>query len=145
MSPFFNIDVGIRQGSALSLILLALYLFLLFHIFEKWAKNLKNPVSFLSFVDNSLFVSQEKSFGKTNLVLFCSYNIVSSLFDQFGLVIEYRKTEVFHFSRLYRVFDLFSLNLSCLAGLVLYPKDTWCYLEFIFNRKLSFYHHQILC
>jgi len=56
-SPFFNVDIGVGQGSALSLVLLALYLSLIFHIFKKRVKNLKIPVSFISFVDNGLFVS----------------------------------------------------------------------------------------
>jgi len=69
----FEVNVGIGQGSTLSPILLILYLSPLFHIFEKHANNLKIPVSFLSFVDNGLFVSYEKSFKKTNLFLFCSH------------------------------------------------------------------------
>jgi len=35
LSPFFNVDVGVGQGSALFPILLALYLSPLFHIFLK--------------------------------------------------------------------------------------------------------------
>jgi len=34
-------------------------------------------------------------------MLFCSYNIISFLFNQFGLIIEHRKSKVFYFSRLY--------------------------------------------
>jgi len=56
-SPLHNIDVGVGQGSALSPILLALYLSLIFYILEKQLKNLKIPVSILSFVDNRLFIS----------------------------------------------------------------------------------------
>jgi len=101
LSPFSNGDIGIEQGSALSSVLLALYLSPIFHIFEKRAKNLKIPVSFISFVDNNLFISQEKSLEKSNSYLFCNYNIISSLLKQFGLIIEHKKTEIFHFSRLY--------------------------------------------
>jgi len=50
--------------------------------------------------NNGLPISQEKSFEKSNTNLFCSYSIISSLFRQFSLVIEYDKLEVFHFSRL---------------------------------------------
>jgi len=53
-SPFFNVNVSVEQGSALSPVLLALYLSLIFHIFKKRAKNLKIPVSFIT---NGLFVS----------------------------------------------------------------------------------------
>ena len=73
-SPFFEVNINVGQVSALSPILLALYLSLFFYVFEK-------------------------SLEKINLFLFCSYNIVSSLLDQFSLIIEHGKTEVFHFSR----------------------------------------------
>ena len=67
------------QGSTLSSILPALYVAPIFHIFEKRSKNLL-PLISVSFVDNGLFVSQEKSYKKSNANLFCSYNIISSLF-----------------------------------------------------------------
>jgi len=54
---FFNVDIGIEQGSALSPVLSALYLYSIFHIFEKRVKILKIPVLLISFVDNDLFVS----------------------------------------------------------------------------------------
>ena len=72
-----------------------------------------------------ILVSQEKSFEKTNSVFFCSYNIISSLLDQFGLVIEYGKTEVFHFSRSYGFFNSPLLDLSLTRGPVLFLKTTW--------------------
>jgi len=78
--PFFNIDIGVEQNSTLSPILLALYLSHIFHIFERQTKNLKIPISFLSFINNKLFILQEKSFEKTNSFYFCNYNIISSLF-----------------------------------------------------------------
>lgn len=56
-SLVFNTDVGVGQGSALSLILSALYVAPLFHIFQKRIINLSIPVSLLSFIDDSLFVS----------------------------------------------------------------------------------------
>jgi len=121
---FFNVNVGVEQGSVLSPILSALYLLPIFHIFEKRAKNLKIPVLFLLFIDNSLFISQGKSFEKTNLYLFCSYNVISSLFEQFGLVIKHEKLEIFHFSRSYSLFISPSLDLSCLGDLILYLKET---------------------
>jgi len=114
-SPLFNVNVGVRQGSALLPVLLALYLSLIFYILEKILKNLKIPVSFISFVDNSLFVSQEKSLEKSISHLFCSYNVISFLLDQFSLVIKHEKTEIFHFSRVHKVFDL-PLDLSTLGS-----------------------------
>jgi len=96
-SPFFEVNIGIGQGSALSPVLS-----LLFYTFEKQIQNLKILVSFLSFVDDGLLISHEKSVKKTNYFLFYSYNIISSLLDQFKLVI---KTEVFHFSRCHGAFN----------------------------------------
>ena len=53
-SLFFDVNIGIGQGLALSPILLILYLLPVFHIFEK---NLKIPISVISFVDDGLFIS----------------------------------------------------------------------------------------
>ena len=56
-SLFFNVNVRVGQGSALSPILSALYLTSFLHILENYLKNLKIPVSILSFVDNGLLVT----------------------------------------------------------------------------------------
>ena len=56
-SPTFGVNVGVGQGSALSLILSALYLFSFFYILEKHLKNLNIPISIISFVDVGLFIS----------------------------------------------------------------------------------------
>ena len=105
---------------------------------KKKVKNLKIPVLF---INNGLFISQEKSFNKMNAYLFCSYNIISFLLEQFDLIIKYRKTEVFYFFRSYSFFNLFLLDLSYIRDLILHPKDLWKYLRFIFDRKLIFHQH----
>jgi len=66
ISPFFNTDVDVDQESALSPILSTLYITPIFHIFEKRSKNISynSSISFLSFVDNNIFILQEKSFKK---------------------------------------------------------------------------------
>jgi len=134
----FNVDIGIKQDSTLSLILLALYLSPIFHILEKILKNLKIPISIISFVNDEIFVSQDKSLVVSNSHLFFSYHIMSSLLEQFGLVIEYGKFSFFHFSRSYGVFNPFSLDLTTLGGPILHSKETWYYLRFIFDKKLTF-------
>jgi len=95
----------VGKGSALFSILSVLYISLIFHILEKHLKILKNSVSILSFVDNSLFIAQNKFLTVSNSILFCSYNVVSSILDKFGLVLEHGKTEVFYFSRAQDVFN----------------------------------------
>ena len=133
--------MGIGQGSTLLPILFALYLSPLLHIFENWLKNLKIPVSTLSFVDDGLFISQNKSLTISNWNIFCSYYIMTSLLEKFGLIIKHKKTEVFYFSRSHSSFDLLLLDLTVLGGPILCPKTTWWYLGFIFDKKLTFQQH----
>ena len=140
-SPDFEVNVGVGQESALSPILSALYLTLFLHILEKHLKNLKIPISMLSFVDNGLIIAQNKSILSSNSQLFCSYNILSNLLTDFGLVIEHGKTEIFHFNRSHGAFNPSSLDLTPLEGPLLRPKDLWKYLGFFFDRKLTFYQH----
>ena len=132
-SSFCNVDVSVGQRSALSPILSTLYLLSIFHILEKWLKILKIPISIISFVDDGLFISQNKFISYSNLNLFYSYNIISSLLTKFDLVVEYEKTEVFHFTKLHRAFNTSLLDLTPIGGLVLLPKDTWRYLGFLFD------------
>ena len=102
------------QGSALFPILSVLYIISIFHIFEKRSQNILSTifVSTLSFVDDSLFISQEKCYKKSNTNLFYSYSIISSLFKQFGLTIKCNKLEVFHFSKATKNFDPPPLDLE---------------------------------
>jgi len=83
----FPLFIGIRQGSALSLILSAIYIALIFYIFKKRSKIILSPISALSllFVNDGLLISQEKSYKKSNTNLFCSHSIIISLCNQFGL------------------------------------------------------------
>jgi len=140
-SPVFDINVRVGQGSALSPILSSLYLSLFLYILEKRLKILKIPVSILFFVDNGLIITQNNSFDISNSHLSCSYNVLSKLLNSFSLIIEHSKTEIFHFSRSQGIFNPPPLDLSPLGGPILRPKDSWKYLGFIFDRKLSFHKH----
>jgi len=131
----------VGQGLVLSSILSALYLSPFLHILEKHLKNLNLNISILFFVDDSLFLTQSKSFQISNVHFFSSYNIVFNLLSKFSLLVKHSKTEVFYFFRLYRVFNLPPLNLPIIGGPILHPKETWRYLGFIFNRKLLFYQY----
>ena len=138
-SPIFEVNVRVGQGSALSPILLALYLSPFLYILDKCLKNLNIPVSIISFVDDGLIISQNKSIDVSNSQLFCSYNVLSKLLDSFGLVIEHSKTEVFHFNRSHGIFNSSQLDLSPISGPILCSKESWKYLGFIFDRKLTFH------
>jgi len=126
VSPFFKADIGVEQSFALSLILSVLYITSIFHIFEKRTKSFLSsiPISTLSFVNNGLLISQEKNYEKSNTSFFHRYNIISSLFTQFDLVIKYNKSEIFYFLRLTKNIYLPPLYFHPLGGLFLYPKDT---------------------
>ena len=139
--PTFEINVGVGQGSALSPILSALCLSSFLYILENHLKNLNIPVSIISFMDDGLFISQNKSFDISNSHLFCSYNVITKILNKFGLIIEHSKTKVFHFNRSHSFSNPPPLNLSPVGGSILTPKSSWKYLGFIFDRKLSFHQH----
>jgi len=119
MFPVFNINVGVGQGSVLSLILSALYLLPFIYILENCLKNLKIPISIISFINDGLFIFQSNSFDISNSHLFCSYNILTSLLKKFGLVVEHSKTEIFHFNRLHKAFNPPPLDFTPLGGNIL--------------------------
>jgi len=119
MSPAFNINVRVGQGSALSSILSVLYLSPFIYNLENRLKNLKIPISIISFVDDGLFISQSNSFDISNSCLFCSYNVLTNLLKKFGLVVEHSKTEIFHFNRSHGAFNPLSLDLTPLEGSIL--------------------------
>jgi len=124
ISPFFNVNIGVRQESALSPILSALYLFLVFFSLENCLKILKIPIFIISFVDDGLFISQNKSISHSNANLFCYYNIILSLLMEYSLVVEHGKTDIFHFSRSHGAFNPPPLDLSSLGEPILLPKET---------------------
>jgi len=140
-SPEFEVNIGVGQRSALFPILSALYLTLFLHILKKCLKNLNIPISMLSFIDDRLIIAQNRSIFSSNSQLFCSHNVLLNLLTDFGLVIEHGKTEVFHFNRSHGVFNPPPLDLSLLGSPILCPKDSWKYLEFFFDRKLTFHQH----
>jgi len=129
----YEVNVEVGQGSALSLILSTLYLSPLLYILEKRLKNLNISVSLISFVDDSLIISQNKSIDILNSQLFYSYNVLSRLLAKFGLNIKHSKTETFHFNRSYEMFNPPPLYLLSIGEPILYPKSSWKYLGFIFD------------
>lgn len=142
-SPPFQTDVGVGQGSSLSPILSAIYFAPVIRIWEKRINSLSIPIpaSALSFVDDGLLISQEKNSEKTNATLYAGFNILSPILRDFGLVVEHAKSEVFHFTRATKQSDPPPLDLSPLGGPILRPKDTWRYLGFFFDKKLTFRYH----
>ena len=61
LSSMFEVNVRVGQESALSLILSTLYLSPFLYILENRLRNYNIPVSIILFVDDGLFISQDKS------------------------------------------------------------------------------------
>jgi len=139
--PICNVNVEVGQSSALSPILSALYLFSFIYILENCLKNLKISIFIISFVDDGLFISQNKSINILNSHLFCSYNVLTKLLEKFSLIVKHSKTEIFYFNRSQGVFNPPLLDLTLLGGSILQPNNLWKYLGFIFDRKLTFHQH----
>jgi len=140
--PPFNVNVSVGQGSALSPILSALYLTPIIKIFKKRIKNLNKeiPTDILLFVDDGLLISQEKSYSCSNSFLLCSYNIISKILINAGLVMEHNKTKIFHFTRAQYPPNP-PINLISIGNPIINPKPIWRHLGFFFNRKLNFHYH----
>ena len=122
-------------------ILSALYLAPIIKMFKKRIKNLNKeiPIDILSFVDDGLLISQEKSYSLFNSFLLCSYNIISKILIDVGLVMEHDKTEVFYFTRAQH--PNLSIDLTSIGDPIINPKPIWRYLGFFFDWKLNFYYH----
>ena len=120
----------------------AIYLALIIKTFKKRIKNLKEEIhtDILSFVDDGLLISQEKSYELSSAFLLSSYNMISKIFSDVGLVLEHNKSEVFHFTRARNPPNP-SIDLTSVRGPILHPKPIWRYLGFFFNRKLNFHQH----
>jgi len=111
-------------------------------MFKKRIKNLNKeiPTDILSFVDNGLLISQEKSYSLFNSFLLCSYNIISKILIDTGLIMEHNKTKLFHFTRACYPPNP-SINLLSVGGSVISPKPIWWYLGFYFDHRLNFNYH----
>jgi len=142
MSPLFNVNIGVGQGSVLSPILSALYLAPIIKTFKKRIKNLNKeiPTDIFSFVNDRLLISQEKSYSLSNSFLLCSYNIISKILIDTSLIMEHSKTKLFHFTRAHHPPNP-SINLSSVRGPVISPKSIWHYLGFYFDCRLNFNYH----
>ena len=91
-------------------------------------------------MDDSLLISQEKSYSLSSSFLLCSYNIISKILINAGLIMEHSKTELFHFTRACHPPNP-SINLSLVGGPVISPKPIWRYLGFYFDCRLNFNYH----
>ena len=91
-------------------------------------------------MDNGLLISQEKSYSLSSSFLLCSYNIMSKILINAGLVMKHSKTKLFHFTRAHHPPNL-SIDLSLVGGPIISPEPIWQYLGFYFDHRLNFNYH----
>ncbi|PPQ90824.1 hypothetical protein CVT25_012158 [Psilocybe cyanescens] len=141
ISDLRQADVGVGQGSALSLVLSALYLTLIMRLFE--LDPLTRGCFLLSYVDNGTLVVQSKSLLDNCEALKWAYRVIFELFKKFGLTLEHDKSEVFHFDWSHSKDNPpVDLGYTPYTGTTpLKPKLYWRYLGFYFDRKLTFTEH----
>ena len=139
LSPLFPTNVRVGQGSALSPILSVIYLSPILKTYQKHLKNTNKeiPTNTLSYVDDGLIISQEKSFKCSLFFLIDNYSVISNFLKDSGLAIEHQRSEVFHFSRAHSTPN-HSIDLTSTGGPALHPKPIWWYLGFYFDHKLTF-------
>ena len=128
------------QDSVLSSILSTLYIVPIIHIFELRAQVFNLNISILSFVDDSLLISQKRIYNKILPDIHSSYRVVIDLIVLFGLVIEHDKLEIFYFSRAYNNFNQ-ELDLLAISIPTLKLKIYWRYLGFYFDWYLFLKKH----
>jgi len=99
---------------------------------SEYDRDLSFFLFFLSYIllNYGLFISQKKSYKKSNKILYYSYSIVFSFFNQSSLAIRHNKLEDFHFLRMTKKTEPSLLDLRPIDGTIL--KLLWCIRTNIF-------------
>jgi len=93
----------------------------LYFIFLFLFSSLNLNTSILSFIDDSLLISQGKTYNTTLPKFYSSYRVVTDLMVCFGLVMEHNKSEIFYFSRMHNDLNP-ELDLSAIGAPILKSK-----------------------
>ena len=133
----FVVNIGAGQGSALSPIISGLYVAAILHLLDPVGQR-NDWDSLMFYVDDGLLITSSVSLAHNCAVLTDKYRHISDSLARLGLVIEHDKTELIHFPRKGSNYRLPPISL---AGRVIEPLQTWRYLGFFFDPKLSFKEH----
>ena len=139
LSDPFPAAVGVEQGSVLPPILSALYLAPVL-----WKFHTEGPTNILiSYIENGTIIVQSKTWEENLKKLKSSYAVMFQLMFALGLILEYDKSEAFHFSRKNGDDDPpVNLGYTPYTGdTPLKPNKIWRYLDFFFDCKLLFKEH----
>jgi len=98
VSGLFTADIGVGQGSGLSLVLLGLYIGPVLKLFS--FEPISKEVQLLSYVNDGMVLTQSMHLAQNLPKLTAAYGIIYRLLMALGLVLEHDKLEVYHFSRL---------------------------------------------
>ena len=141
VSPLYNSDVGVGQGSALSPVLSSLYMSPAMWAFGK--EPTVSDCSLVTYVDDGTVITQGKTFQENNIALGVAYRFIIGFLTRLGLAVEHDKTEIFHFSWAKNASNPpIDLGIAPFTGNTpLEPKKYWRYLGFFFDCKLMFVEH----
>jgi len=141
VSGLFAADIGVGQGSGLSLVLSGLYIGPVLQLFS--FEPISKEVQLLSYMDDSTVLTQSTHLAQNLPKLKKAYGIIFRLLTTLGLILEHDKSEVFYFSRLRgESHPPIDLGFAPYTGdTPLGPKLYWQYLGFYFNHALTFREH----
>ena len=111
-------------------------IFLPFYISLKKYQIILIFLSYFSCLQTMDFSFLKKNLLRNLMLLFFVFS--TSFISYSNVLVLSQNMGIFYFSRLHKYSNFPPLNLSCLGGPVLCPKDNWKYLKSIFNIKFLF-------
>jgi hypothetical protein len=118
-----------------------LYLALVIKLFV--AHVVARKTDLMSYMDDGLLIARARRLEDNLQPLREAYGWMHRAFEAIGLVLKHSKSEAFHFYHAHANLVLpIDLGFAPYTGVTpLRPKDTWRYLRFFFDCKLSFKEH----
>lgn len=137
-SDKFDASIGVRQGSVLSPLLLALYLATIVNILDREIKKAAQTKdwsnTFLLYVNNGTLIGQGKTYKEISYILEHFYKRVHDLLENTGLYLKHNKMKIFHFFKCQGDENPDFTTITCYEVQVyIKPQLVWHYLGFYFD------------